>query len=191
MDAIRIFDLPELQRTTYDPLNRFCGSSRSCDKTVHLYEASFAPGFAGVVDRRDSPRLYHRGLALCSVRLAGGLRNAGPGRCLLPRIAALANGGAFPRRPGVGRRRRPRPQAGVLFRIDGRRHLVEKGTPAQLGEHKEIEEMHAAENEQDESYLGAQFLDSRLQRCGRMRGFQCQGHIADVDEVKSRLLEDG
>src|SRR5579872_7425443 len=61
----------------------------------------------------------------------------------------------------------------------------ERVAAAHLGEHEHVEEVHSAEDQQDDSNLGAFKLDDRTQVGEGVSGFECQGNVAHVDEVEA------
>ena len=56
---------------------------------------------------------------------------------------------------------------------------------AHAGENKDVEEMHAAEDEKDDADLGAFEFDGLTERVEGSVGFESKGDVADVDEVET------
>ena len=73
----------------------------------------------------------------------------------------------------------------MLRRYRGPHIVLQLRALAHVGEHPQIDEVHAAEHQKNKSDLGAQEFDGLLQVRRLIAVFERQRHISDVDQIKA------
>src|SRR5215475_13153458 len=65
------------------------------------------------------------------------------------------------------------------------RHSLQKCAPPHFREHENIEEMHKAEHQHNYADLPTHRFEHLTNICGNDALLQCEGHITDVDKIKT------